>query len=390
LPFRLLLLLAAAAAAHDIPRDATVQAFIRPTGERLQVILRAPLGVIRDMAFPEDAQGYLQVESLEPQLSSLVAAQIGSTLEVYEQGRRLALPRVMATRISLESDRSFTSFAEALAHVKGPALWNEANVIWSQVYLDVLFEYVIQSERSAFSVRPRFERLAARVVTVVRFVAPDGIVRAYQFDGDPGLLPLDPRWFQAAWRFLELGFHHILDGFDHLLFLLALVIPSRRFRSLVVVITAFTVAHSMTLLAAALQLAPDRLWFPPLVETLIAASIVYMALENIVRPDANGRRWIAAFAFGLIHGFGFSFALQETMQFAGSHLLTSLLSFNIGVELGQLAVLILLVPALSILFRFVVRERIGAIILSAFVAHTGWHWFLERAAHFRLFVDQLR
>ena len=74
------------------------------------------------------------------------------------------------------------------------------------------------------------------------------------------------------------------------------------------------------------------------------------------------RRWLIAFAFGLIHGFGFSFALRDTLQFAGEHLVTSLLAFNLGVELGQLAVLVVLVPALSLLFRYVVAERIGTII----------------------------
>ena len=93
------------------------------------------------------------------------------------------------------------------------------------------------------------------------------------------------------------------------------------------------------------------------------------------------------FGFGLVHGFGFSFALRETLQFAGSHLLTSLLSFNVGVELGQLLVLALLVPALELLFRFVVAERIGTIILSALVAHTGWHWMIERGAVLMQFPD---
>ena len=95
-------------------------------------------------------------------------------------------------------------------------------------------------------------------------------------------MQLDPSWRQAALQFVKLGFRHILDGTDHLLFLLCLVIPFRRFRSLVAVVTAFTVAHSITLIASAYNLAPDALWFPPLIETLIATSIVYMALENIV------------------------------------------------------------------------------------------------------------
>jgi hypothetical protein len=87
----------------------------------------------------------------------------------------------------------------------------------------------------------------------------------------------------------------------------------------------------------------------------------------------------------LIHGFGFSFALAQTLQFAGSHLLTSLVSFNIGVELGQLLVLALLIPVLEVLFRFVVAERMGTIILSAMVAHTGWHWMIDRADRLRQF-----
>ena len=92
-----------------------------------------------------------------------------------------------------------------------------------------------------------------------------------------------------------------------------------------------------------------------------------------------------AFGFGLVHGFGFSFALRQTLQFAGSHLLTSLLSFNVGVELGQILVLLLMIPALDLLFRFVVAERMGTIILSALVAHTGWHWMTERADNLRKF-----
>ena len=107
------------------------------------------------------------------------------------------------------------------------------------------------------------------------------------------------------------------------------MVPFRRFRALVPIVTGFTVAHSVTLIASAYDMAPNTLWFPPLVETLIAVSIVYMAFENIVAAGSGDatrirRRWVVAFGFGLVHGFGFSFALRETLQFAGSHLLTSL------------------------------------------------------------------
>src|SRR5690606_26194222 len=126
--------------------------------------------------------------------------------------------------------------------------------------------------------------------------------------------------------------------------------------------TAFTAGHSVTLIGSAFGLAPSALWFPPLVETLIALSILYMAIENVVAARVRGRVAIA-FGFGLVHGFGFSFALTNTLQFAGDHLLTSLLAFNVGIELGQLLVLVLLVPALNLLFRYV-DARVGGIVIA--------------------------
>src|SRR5881275_3023175 len=180
----------------------------------------------------------------------------------------------------------------------GPPLSNDTSVYWDQTMIDVLFEFPIQSEQSRFSIHPALARLGLRVVTVLRFLPASGGVRAFEFIGDPGLVRLDPQWHQAALRFVDLGFFHILDGTDHLLFLLCLVIPFRRLRALIPVVTSFTVAHSITLIASAYDLAPDALWFPPLIETLIAASIVYMALENIVAAHL-GRRWMIAFAFGL-------------------------------------------------------------------------------------------
>lgn len=384
---------AAGAAAHDIPNDATVQAFVKPADHSLQLLVRVPLKAIRDLDFPEQPGGALDIERLVPILPGAAALWIAQAMEIHEGDELLRDPRIAAVQVSLESDRSFASFDLALAHVTGPKLPNSTGVVWNQALFDVLLEYPIRSPRSPFSIRPGFDRLASRVLTVLRFLAPGGAVRAYEFTGDPGLLPLDPRWHQAALRFVEIGFRHILDGTDHLLFLFCLVIPLRRLRPLILVVTAFTLAHSCTLIASAYDLAPGALWFPPLIETLIAVSIVYMALENIAvaapalrppqyRPEY---RWMIAFGFGLIHGFGFSFALRETLQFAGSHLLASLLAFNIGVELGQLLVLLVLIPALSALFRYVMAERIGTIILSALVAHTGWHWMLDRWDRLRQF-----
>src|SRR5438445_919698 len=367
-----------AGVAHDIPSDVTVQAFVKPAGQQLDLLLRVPLNAMRDTEFPERGPGYLDLARVDASLREAASVWIADALELYEDNARLPSPRITAVRVSLESDRSFASYGEAFAHVTGPRLTNDVQVYWNQVMLDVLFEYPIRSDRSRFSIHPGLARLGLHEITVLRFLPPDGAVRAFEFVGDPGLVRLDPRWHQAAQRFVELGFFHILDGTDHLLFLFCLVIPFRRFRGLIPVVTAFTVAHSITLIASAYNLAPDALWFPPLIETLIAISILYMAIENVLGSDV-GRRWLITFGFGLVHGFAFSFALRETLQFAGSHLLTSLLSFNLGVELGQLLVLVLLVPALELLFRFLVAERLATIILSVLVGHTAWHWMTERA-----------
>ena len=376
-----LALLPSGASAHDIPSDVLVQAFLKPEGNRLNLLVRTPLKAMRDFDFPERGQGFLDLSRVDPQLSDAATLWISNFIEVYEGNAKLPGPRVVATRIALESDKSFASYSEALAHMTGPKLPLNMDVFWNQVNLDVWFEYPIQSDQSRFSINPNgLWRLGVRVITGLRLVEPNGVVRAFEFDDEPGVVRLDPQWYQAALRFVHMGFLHILGGTDHLLFLFCLVIPFRRFRALIPVVTSFTVAHSITLIASAYDLAPDVLWFPPLIETLIAASIVYMALENIVGGSTVHRRWIITFGFGLVHGFGFSFALRQTMQFAGSHMLASLLSFNIGVELGQLLVLVLLIPALELLFRFAVAERMGTIILSALICHTAWHWMMDRGA----------
>ncbi len=251
----------------------------------------------------------------------------------------------------------------------------------------MLLEYPIASAQSDFAIRPAFNRLGVETRTVIRFLPSEGTERAFELTGhdQEELVRLDPHWYQAAGRFVRLGVDHILGGIDHLLFVLCLVIPIRKLRSLLLIVTSFTVAHSVTLIASTLGLAPTGLWFPPLIEALIAISILYMAFENILGANPD-RRWVLAFGFGLVHGFGFSFFLRDSLQFAGGHLATALVSFNLGVELGQILVLAAAVPLLSWLFAARrVPERAGIILLSALVAHTAWHWMLERLAILRQF-----
>ncbi len=387
---------------HDIPSNITVRAFIKPEGQRLSMLVRVPLEAMLDVTFPLTGPGYLDLARADESLRDAAMLWLGQEVAIYEDGTRLAVPELVAIRASLPSDRSFQAYDTALASTRGPPLPVNTQIFRQQVMLDVLFEYRITSDRSEFSILPGLERLGMRVSTVLRFLPVSGGERLYQYTGNPGRVVLDPRWHQAAFRFVQLGFTHILDGMDHLLFLLCLIIPFQRLRVLVVLVTAFTVAHSVTLVAATLGLTPSALWFVPLVETVIAASIVYMALENIVSPGLRlRRRWMAVFGFGLVHGFGFAYALRDMLPFGGDHLAVSLLAFNVGVEIGQLLVVLVCVPLLRLLFRYLPGEqpgqtgqpgqteqlrrfgqprRIGAVILSVLAGHTAWHWLVERGS----------
>ena len=364
------------AAAHEVPSDVTVRMLVRPEAERVKLLVRAPLEAMQDITFPLVGQGSLDVPNASSQLRDAARLWLADNIELYEGERRLPLT-VVAVRASIPSDRSFAEYDTALAHLHAAPLPAGLDLPWQQALLDVELEAPLESPTSLFSIRAGTERLGMRVVNAVRFFGANGTDRVFQIEGDSGLVALDPRWHQSMLRFLRQGFEHILDGADHLLFLLTLVVPFRRqLRALVWIVTAFTAGHSVTLISSAYGLAPSALWFPPLVETLIALSIFYMCVENVVCQNPR-TRWPLAFGFGLVHGFGFSFALSSTLQFAGDHVLTSLLSFNVGIELGQLLVLVLLVPALNLLFRYV-EPRVGGIVIAVIVGHTAWHWLAQR------------
>ncbi|NKB32998.1 MAG: hypothetical protein GKR91_07875 [Pseudomonadales bacterium] len=374
--------------AHDIPSRVTVYAFVKPEGNVLTALLRVPMEALGEISFPLRGPGFLQFSEAQFALDDAARIYITESLNFYENGIELTEKELRRTRVALPSNRSFVDFETALANIQSPPLDDSVDLFWRQGVLDVLVTYPIQSEDSEFSINPELATLSDQTTTVLRFLVPNGAERVFNYLGNPGVVELDPRWHQAALRFITMGFEHILEGIDHLLFLFCLVIPLRSIRALIPVVTSFTVAHSITLIGSAFGMAPSALWFPPLIETLIALSIVYMAFENIVGAKLE-HRWIVTFGFGLVHGFGFSFLFSETLQFAGGHLFSSLLAFNVGVEIGQIFILILVIPVLNLLFKYFVRERIGAILLSALLAHSAWHWMLERGTTLSLYQFQM-
>jgi hydrogenase/urease accessory protein HupE len=180
----------------------------------------------------------------------------------------------------------------------------------------------------------------------------------------------------SFWGFLKLGVEHILTGYDHLLFLFGLLVACRRFSTAAKIITCFTVAHSLTLALAALDVVslPGRV-----VEPLIAASIVFVGVENLLRRDEPRWRWALTFALGLVHGFGFAGALKEAgLGSSGAALLVPLFSFNFGVEIGQAGVAVVLLPLLWKLRDLPAFERYGRNVISAAIALAGAWWFVTR------------
>jgi len=179
-------------------------------------------------------------------------------------------------------------------------------------------------------------------------------------------------------EFIPIGIEHILTGYDHIAFLLALIVIGLSLKEALKIITAFTVAHSITLLLAALQIVSLESRF---VESVIALSICYVAVENILKKKVN-YRWLIAFVFGLVHGFGFASALQELIV-GKSNLLLSVLSFNAGVEIGQLTIVCALMPVLYLLKKQF-ESRIITMGASVSIFIFGFTWLIERVFDLKL------
>ena len=188
---------------------------------------------------------------------------------------------------------------------------------------------------------------------------------------------------QVIGRYTVAGIEHIFLGYDHIAFLAAIVLWAQRLWPVVKVVTAFTVAHSITLSLAALEIVriPSSI-----IEPAIAVSIVYVAAENFLSRDID-KRWRDTFGFGLIHGFGFASALQE-FGLPRSALVPALASFNLGVEIGQIAIVSLVVPALLGMDRLYakghsaearsIRPAPAVYSISAAIIGLGSYWFVSR------------
>lgn len=233
--------------------------------------------------------------------------------------------------------------------------------------------YTWPAPREGLTIRyTLFESGIASAQSLATITAGDR-VQEYVFTPRQTVLNLDTDrvWGQVQ-RFVSLGIEHILIGYDHILFLLSVLMGSAGFWSVLKIVTAFTAAHSITLSLAVLGIIKLPAVF---VESAIALSIAYVATENLFRKEPR-KRWLLTFGFGLIHGLGFASILQE-FNLPANSLVPSLVSFNVGVELGQIAVVSIFFTLLAFIRQYQWEGNLCRGLSFSLIV-IGLYWFLQR------------
>jgi hydrogenase/urease accessory protein HupE len=250
----------------------------------------------------------------------------------------------------------------------------------------MLYSYALEGPRSLVNSSLTIQKLSGTGIDVlvdIRFVEGEHHTFLMQPTSDAITIPGIPDRWEVVKSYTILGIEHILLGFDHLLFVLALLIISAGFKKLLKTITAFTLAHSITLSFSVMGVA--RLPGPP-VEAVIALSIVFMAMEIIKvqngKPTLTSEKpWLVAFSFGLLHGFGFAGALSE-IGLPQSDIPLALATFNIGVELGQLVFVLAVILIWRLVKRYFTRLSWQRQLLPYAIGSVAAFWFIERVAGF--------
>jgi hydrogenase/urease accessory protein HupE len=317
------------------------------------LILAFPTGLVASA--DDDRDGHLSPEEVrrhEPELTALLGARI---------------------RLS-DGDRPGRLSVEPVESAALPAGATTSPVTHSVLRLVYWWTDPVQSVRIHYDLFLPGVSTASCLATILT----GGTVRNVVFTADNRDFVVLPGG-RAVWRqarsFTILGIEHILSGYDHLLFLLSLLVIGGSLRNLLKVVSAFTVAHSITLSLAVLNVVsvPSR-W----VESAIALSIVYVAVENLWRRDRALRaRWLVTLGFGLVHGMGFASILREAAV-PRPNIALALVSFNLGVELGQIAVVAVAFAGLTLLARWP-RAALLRPAASAAAACVGSIWFVQRA-----------
>lgn len=358
----------------DLPPQIVLQGFVKPEGGRLHLLVRVPLVLLTSFSLPKRGLGYLDLARIGDSLKQAAAA-TGHQIELFADGIALT-PTVREARISIPSDRSFASYSTALAHLQGPPLPIDTDLFWNQGFFDTQLDYPLQSPRPNLWIRVNVApELGQRVKLRLQYLPVDGPPLTYEIPGGSGWIALDPRWYEAAWLFVKVGFFDAF-GFDRFVFLLCLVAPFRQFRSLLAVVMVLTGLQALTSTAIAEGTVVDSPLLAALFSTSLAAAIVLLAIGNLAAPSLR-RRWFISAIVGAVGGLGMGHLLADALQFPGAHSLVAVVSFNVGGALGEVVSLALVLVALRLLFALVLGPALGVVVLSAVLGHMGWHWMVD-------------
>jgi hypothetical protein len=378
----------AVANGNDYPSEIIVQGFVKVEGGRAHLLVRVPLQLLANLSLPKRGPGYLDLTNIDARLRQAAAA-TGRQIELLSDGAAVP-PTVREVQLALPSDRSFASYSDALAHLQGPPLPANTDLFWSQGYLDVHFEYSLQSSRPNIGIRVNpAPDLGQRVKLRLEYLPVGEPPRAYEMQAGAGSIPLEPRWYEAAWLFAKTGF---VDAFaiDRFVFLLCLIAPFRKFRSLLALVMVFAALQTVTLTAAAEGALADVEigWLPLFFNAALAAAMVLLVIGNLAAPTLR-RRWIIAAFIGALGGFGLGRLLTDAGQFAGTHPLVAVVFFNIGVAIGAVVSLALAFFALQLLFARVLGPLLGVIVLSALAGHAAWHGMMNNGGELGALIGRV-
>lgn len=300
-----------------------------------------------------DSLNFHSISNMEETLSKNVEnlmKYITSGMRVYRD-ERICEPQLIGTKVRMTNDNYHLANFELLYPCKGEA---------TRISYDLLVDDINRSH--------------------INFATVNGEKDAQEFTftiAERELRIGERNWLKQAWNFVILGVEHILTGFDHVLFVLCLILPATiSFGRVIEVVTAFTLGHSITLGLATLGIVSLP---PQLIEPAIALSIIYVAVENLFKWEPK-KRWILTLLFGLIHGFGFAGILQE-MELSRSTIASSLLFFNLGVETGQITIIALIFPLIIFLRRYKYFPTFVT-TSSTFIIAIGLFWFVQRVGEF--------
>ena len=360
---------------HDLPQDTVMHAFFRVQGSQAHLLVRVPLDLLHGISWPTSHGEYAINDSRAAVNQALDA--LGHALLVWQDGERLT-PTISSGQLAALGDLSFANPEAAAAHIAQP-VDEQLKIAVDLGYLDAHFVYPIRPAPAVFSIQSRVaEDLQDLSKLMVQFV-PDGNHRGgvLTISAQSGKVALNPNRRQTALGFVLVGMQGLLANADGLLFIVCLMIPFRRARDFAAPYAAFALANIVSLAGTAFGFAPDSVWFAALTASVSAVLIFFLALGNIFGAHLPRRRlWTGLFGFAL--GFEFAKLLVGRLQFAGEHSQIALWFFAIGIDLGALLAAALTFVGLALILRGARAGRIGIIVLSAIVAHTAWHWMIDR------------